>query len=163
MARLRYFVDRPPGPRGGNNDSGPYYNLDSAKRHAEPRAEKRYQDRVIERALPQGTIRVVDLDLMPMQGADSDEEFAWHEAQMQHHACEAQRLKPGVDLRTATEFLTGEDLTKLRQAIEHHFTIIDRHERARTWRTKAGREAQRQLEELLKKLLKSGKLGGPPR
>lgn len=162
MARLRYIVDRPRGPRGGHNDTGPYYTLSSAKLAAASRDEViGYQGALVRPAKVKGTILVVDIDEMLPVDADSDREFAWHESRMQYHAGEAQRLKPGIELRTAEQFLTREDLARLRQRIEEHFAAI-KGER-RSWRTKAARHSQIALEEMLKALLASGKLGGPSR
>lgn len=160
MSRIRYFVDRPRGPRGGNNDSGPYYTLHTAKRHAEATEDLRSYngDRLIRAARCEGTILAVDLDELKPYGVDSDREFEWHEARMQYHAGEAQRLKPGVALKTAEQFLTHEDLAVLRELIGKHFEAIKG--RHRTWPLKGMRDAQVALEKRLRELLDSGKLGG---
>lgn len=159
MTRVRYFVDRPKGPRGGNRDTGPFYNLKSAQTDAKARDEYRIGNRIIKPARVAGQIRVVDLDVAPFNGVDSDEEFTWHESRMQYHASEAQRLKPGVELRTAEQFLTSADLMTLRQAIERHFAAV---RNDREWKSDASRWAQLRLEELLKELLADGKLGATP-
>lgn len=158
MSRIRYFVDRPRGPRGGNNDSGPYYTLHTAQRHATGQSGISGLGRSSRPHRCEGTILAVDLDELKPFGVDSDREFEWHESRMQYHAAEAQRLKPDVELKTAEQFLTHEDLAELRAAIAGHFAAIKG--RHRTWPLKGMRDAQCALEERLKTLLDSGKLGG---
>lgn len=159
MSRVRYFVDRPRGPRGGNNDSGPYYTLHTAKRHAAKTDDVvGYQGRLIRPARCEGTILAVDLDELKPYGVDSDREFEWHESRMQYHAAEAQRLRPGAELKTAEQFLTHEDLAELRELLGKHFEAIKG--RHRTWPLKGMRDAQVALEKRLRELLDSGKLGG---
>lgn len=159
MTRVRYFVDRPRGPRGGTNDSGPYYTLHTAQRRAKAVDELRsYDGRLLRAAQPEGTILAVDLDELKPYGVDSDREFEWHESRMQYHAGEAQRLQPGAELKTADQFLTHEDLAELRELIAGHFEAIKG--RHRTWPLKGMRDAQCALEHRLRELLDSGKLGG---
>lgn len=158
MARIRYFVDRPRGPRGGNNDSGPYYTLHTAQRHAAKLDDSIGWQGRIAKGRCAGVILAVDLDELKPYGVDSDREFAWHESRMQYHAGEAQRLRPGVELKTAEQFLTHEDLAELRAAIRNHLEAIKG--RQRTWPTKGMRDAQCRLEVALERLLESGKLGG---
>lgn len=118
MTRLRYIVDRPRGPRGGNNESlALYRDFGPAKRNAEPR-EPRYRD---DRRRPEGKVLVVDLDMLLHVFASIDEQFEHHERMALYHTCEAMRLKPDGKPATAdVTFLTPHDIAWLREAVDEY-------------------------------------------
>lgn len=109
MTRLRYIVDRPRGPRGGNHDE-PYAfrNRESAERAAEPLAGRRFR--------PAGTVFEIDLDALQPIGASLEEQFAWHERQALHHETEMLRLRPHAEAKQAPA-LTTSDMARIREAV----------------------------------------------
>lgn len=155
MTRLRFIVDRPRGPRGGNNDARHLYStLDSAKTAAMPKKEQVWNNRIVSAARPEGAVLCVDLDELLPVGADLDEQIAYHERRMLHHDSELMRLReaPGP----AVAYLTAEDMAELREVVSEWDAEEDRLRRG-GGATPAARGAYFKLRDLWL----AGKLGGP--
>ncbi len=155
MSRLRFIVDRPRGPRGGNNDSRSLYkDLSAAKLGVEERPAREWAGQIIRAAKPAGRILVVDLDAILPFDATPDEHVQWHESQMLHHNAELMRLRECVDVPEA-KYLTSTDLALIREAVSEWYLEEDRLRR-RGGATPAAAGAFF----LLRDLWREGKFGG---
>jgi hypothetical protein len=152
VTRLRYIVDRPRGPRGGNNESPALYrSLGAAKGNATPGPARFRSDR----GRVAGRVLQLDLDEMLPIDADVDEQFQWHERQMLHHNAEMLRLRPLAESRPASHLATAE-MTQLREAVAEW---CEENERPKTPRGKERPWPTRKLFFLLRDLWREGKLG----
>ena len=158
MTRLRYIIDRPRGPRGGNHD-------DLTATNSPCTACRRAR----EIGKPPGRVLVYDLDMLPelrvsrghvlpldFEDSAIDEEYEWHERMSLHHASEMERLRPRGELTPVTvRFLSTHDLAKIRHVLEEYEGERARRERAK--RPSVWTESTLYL--TLRDLWREGKLG----
>ncbi len=114
---MRYIVDRPRGPRGGNNDSPAMYRaIGPARRNAAPRSSRWDSDGDRQ----PGRVLAFDLDALLPVDATIDEHFEWHERMALHHGGELLRLRPENSSPPVPgrswPWLNTTDLARLREA-----------------------------------------------
>lgn len=146
MSRLRYIVDRPRGPRGGNNVVRHMYAwVESAKRALSTGT------RGVQKSEPKGRVLQLDLDDLYIVGSDFDETFQWHDRRALHHTTEAMRMR-GVEQSGTpqAEWLTTADIAELREAASEWELEVNRARKT---------PASHRAFFVLRDLLRAGKLG----
>lgn len=148
MSRLRYIVDMPRGPRGGNNDVRHMYTwVESAKRAL------RSGTRGIQMPEPKGHVLQLDLDDLYVVGSDFDATFQWHDRRALHHTTEAMRMREAEERGgKPSTWLTTADIAMLRECADEWEL-----ENARARKTPAMLRAFFTLRDLRR----DGKLGPP--